>query len=32
MTLLALIARRTFGWCRSMIDSIRHGEDNMRTS
>jgi hypothetical protein len=23
--------RRVFGWCRNVVDSIRHGEDDMRT-
>ncbi len=31
MKLLTLVIRRTFGWCRSIVDSVRHGEDDMRT-
>jgi hypothetical protein len=30
MLFLTLVVRRSFGWCRGVVESIRHGEDDMR--
>ena len=30
MLFLTLVVRRSFGWCRGVVEAIRHGEDDMR--
>lgn len=30
MTVVVSLVRRSFAWCRNAVDSIRHGEDDMR--
>jgi hypothetical protein len=32
MAILAFVVRRTYGWYRSVLDSIRHREDDMHAS